>query len=275
MTFDRKKYKSFALMQLKGRWKQAVFATLISLALLMVFSVTQNQTSDLSYQQILNLSEQELLDYLRSNPQYSAPGIILSIIETIMDFIVDIVLVSFFLIYSRSPDPVTMKNYFEGYNKWARGILCGLWKLLWVFLWGLIAIPVCTAYIFIIALLSNNYEFSVEFQLVMLTLVLIIGLIPMFIKSIEYSFATFFTAEFSELGIRKALRHSITITKGHRWQIFVLELTFIGWFLLSCLTFGIGFCWSLPYYYMTLTNTYHALLQDALESGKIKPEDLE
>ena len=274
MTFDRKKYKTFALMQLQGRWKPAVLATLISLLLLMVFSVTQNQTSDLSFSQMLELSEQQLLEYFQSNPQYSAPGIILSIIQTIMDFIVDIVLVSFFLIYSRSPDPVTLKNYFEGYNKWARGILCGLWKLLWTFLWGLIAIPVCTAFIFIIALMSNSYEFSPTFQLVLLTIVLLIGLIPMFIKSIEYTFATFFTAEFSEIGIRKALRHSITITKGHRWQIFVLELSFIGWLLLSCISFGIGFCWSLPYYYMTLINTYHALLQDALESGKIKPEDL-
>ena len=96
----------------------------------------------------------------------------------------------------------------------------------------------------------------------------------MFIKSIEYSFAMFFTAEFPELGIRKALRHSITITKGHRWDIFVLELSFIGYFLFSIITFCIGFLWTLPYYYMTLTNTYHALLQDALETGKIKPEDL-
>ena len=103
---------------------------------------------------------------------------------------------------------------------------------------------------------------------------IIIGLIPMLLKSIEYSFATFFTAEFSELGIRKALRHSITITKGHRWDIFVLELSFIGWFLLSFISFGVGFFWILPYYYMTQTNTYHALLQDALENGKILPEDL-
>ena len=271
MTFDRKKYKSFALIQLKGRWKPAVFATIISILILMIFSVTQKQTNDLSFSEMLQLSEQQLFEYIQSDPQYSAPGIILSIIQTIMDFIIDIVLVSFFLIYSRSPDPVSMKNYFEGFNKWARGILCGLWKLLWLFLWALIAVPICVAFTFIVALISIE---SVTVQLVLLTVVLIAGLIPMLIKSIEYSFATFFTAEFSELGIRKALRHSITITKGHRWDIFVLELSFIGWFLLSFISFGVGFFWILPYYYMTQTNTYHALLQDALENGKILPEDL-
>ena len=271
MTFDRQKYKNFALMQLKGRWKPAIIATIISILLLLIFSVTQTQSTQLSYSEMLQLSEQQLLEYIQSDPQFSAPGIILSIIETIMDFIVDIVLVSFFLIYSRSPDPVSLKQYFEGYNKWARGILCGLWKLLWVFLWTLIAVPVCIGYILVAAMISIE---SVTLQLVLLTVFLIIGLIPMFIKSIEYSFATFFTAEFPELGIRKALRHSITIAKGHRWDIFVLELSFIGWFLLSCITIGIGFVWFLPYYYMTMTNTYHALLQDALESGKINPEDL-
>ena len=271
MTFDRKKYKSFALMQLKGRWKPAVIATIISILILMIFSVTQNQTSDLSFTEMMNLTEQQLLAYIQSSPQFSVPGLLLSLIETIMDFIIDIVLVSFFLIYSRSPDPVTLKNYFEGYNKWGRGVLCGLWKLLWIFLWALIAVPVCLGYIFVAALLSIE---SVTLQLVLLPVFLIIGLIPMLIKSIEYSFATFFTAEFPELGIRKALRHSITIAKGHRWEIFVLELSFIGWFLLGFISIGVGFFWILPYYYMTMTNTYHALLQDALENGKILPEDL-
>ena len=259
-------------MQLKGRWKPAVIATIISILILLIFSVTQNQTTQLSYSEMLALTEQQLLEYIQSNPQFSAPGIILSIIETIMDFIVDIVLVSFFLIYSRSPDPVSLKQYFEGYNKWARGILCGLWRLLWIFLWTLIAIPVGVIYLLVIT--ATGFDATSYASLTFFFLAIIIGLIPMLIKSIEYSFATFFTAEFSELGIRKALRHSITITKGHRWQVFVLELSFIGWFLLGFISFGVGFFWVLPYYYMTMTNTYHALLQDALENGKINPEDL-
>ena len=125
MTFDRKKYKSFALMQLKGRWVPAIIATIISVFILVIFSFTQNQTTDLTFSQILSLSEEQLLDYIYSSPQFSIPGLILSLIETIMNFIIDIVLVAFFLIYSRSPEPVTLKNYFEGYNKWGRGVLCG------------------------------------------------------------------------------------------------------------------------------------------------------
>ena len=272
MTFNRKKYKEFALMQLRGRWKVAVFGTLISIILLTVFSFTQKQTSNINFYELMNYSYDQLLTYLQNSPAYSVPGTVLSIIETIIGYVVEIVLVSFFLIFSRSPDPVFMKNYFEGYNKWARGILCGLWRLLWTTLWALIAIPVGILYLLIITI--SGIDATSGITTTLFFVVLIIGLIPMFIKTIEYSFAFFFVSEFPELGIRKALRHSITITKGHRWDIFVLDLSFIGWFLLGCLSIGVAFLWILPYYYMTLVNTYHALLQNALEKEIIKPEDL-
>lgn len=270
MRIDIQKYKSFALMQLKGRWRTAILGTLIALVIITLFSVTQNQTSTVSISDAMNLSAEELLEYTKS--QYSAPSVILSFIQTIVSFIIDIVLASFFLIFSRSPDPVSMKSYFDGFNKWGRGILCGLWKLLWTFLWGLIAIPICVGFTILIALTGDLFSDGV--LLLLLTIVMIIGFIPMFIKLIEYSFAVYFTAEFPELGIRKALRLSISIAKGHRWEIFVLDLSFIGWFLLGCITFCIGLLWIIPYYEMTFINTYHALLQDALETGKIKPEDL-
>ena len=277
MTFDRKKYKSFALMQLKGRWKTAIFATIISIILLSIFSVTQKPTNSLTYQEILNLSEEQLLQYIRSNPAYSAPGMILSLIYTIINFIVKIVLAAMFIIYSRSPDPVTLKNYFEGYNKWGRGVLIGLWQTLWLFLWALIAVPVFVAFALILTFIPVDLTVETISTIVIeiIPILMLVCFIPMFIKAIEYSFAVFFTAEFPELGIRKALRLSITLAKGHRWEIFKLDLSFVGWFLLSICTFMVGFLWSIPYYYMTYTNTYHALLQDALEKGKILPEDLE
>ena len=273
MTFDRPKYKSFALMQLKNRWKPAIIATIISVIILVLFSVSQRQTSALSTSQLRDLTTEQMADYILSNPMYSAPGIILSTIETIINFVIEMVLVSFFLIYSRSPEPVTMKNYFEGYNKWARGILCGLWRLLWTFLWGLLTIPLLG--LFILFIMFSKIQFTYEMVTSITPFIMIIGFIPMFIKGIEYSFAFFFAAEFPDIGIRKTLRLSITLAKGHRWDIFVLELSFIGWILFGIITFTIGFVYVLPYYYMTFINTYHALLQDALESGKIKPEDLE
>lgn len=273
MTFDRKKYKSFALMQLKGRWKPAIIGTIFTLLITVIFTFTQKQTSSVSFSELLNYDYEQLFQYYRNSPEYSAPGIILSIIQTIVSFITEIVLVSFFLIFSRSPDPVALKSYFDCYNKWARGILIGLWRWLWLLLWGLLCVPIFVLIVFLLTLLPSPQDFTNYFY-ALLPILLIICCIPILIKSLEYSFAFFFVSEFSEIGIRKALRLSITIAKGHRWDIFKLELSFIGWILLGMITFGIGMIWLLPYYYLSLTNAYHALLQDALETGKIKPEDL-
>ena len=273
MTLDIQKYKKFAFMQLQGRWKPAVLGTLISILLLFIFSFFQSKSPTINYSELMTVPSEQLLSALQESASGSGVGFILELLKTIVDFIVEMVLVSFFLIFSRSPDPVSLKDYFEGYNKWARAILCGLWKLLWTFLWGLLAIPLIVIFVIVMSCFST-FSGSDTVNYSICTFLLFLGFIPMFIKMIEYSFSFFFAAEFPEVGIRKSLRLSITIAKGHRWEIFVLNISFIGWVLLSILTCGLGFLWSLPYYYMTLTNAYHALLQDALESGKIKPEEL-
>ena len=69
------------------------------------------------------------------------------------------------------------------------------------------------------------------------------------------------------------MRISIEITKGHKWDLFVLSLSFLGWSILSLFTLGILQYWLTPYMNMTYVNAYHALMKEALEDGRIKPED--
>lgn len=47
---------------------------------------------------------------------------------------------------------------------------------------------------------------------------------------------------------------------GHKMDAFVLDLSFIGWFLLSVVTFGlVGIFWVMPYYQQTDAEFYAAL----------------
>jgi uncharacterized membrane protein len=43
---------------------------------------------------------------------------------------------------------------------------------------------------------------------------------------------------------------------GHKWEYFVLYLSFLGWFILSGFTMGILDLWVLPYYNLALANFY-------------------
>lgn len=279
MIFERKKYKHFALMQLEHRWSVPILATLITILITMLFSFT-NPNQNLAVNELLNAmqgSSEELMNYLsnQSSPLPSLPVILLEFIATIVSFILDLALINVFLTLSRSPDKISIKCFFEGLNYWPRAILSGLWMTLWSFLWALVAIPIVLAIIIPFTLLLAN---SVEMLSVTLKLItpiaLLIGFIPLFIRSLAYSMYFYLVAEFPELGITKALRISIKITKGYKWQIFVTGLSFIGWILLSILSFGIGFFWLTPYMQMTTTNVYHALLKNALENQIINPEDL-
>jgi uncharacterized membrane protein len=60
-----------------------------------------------------------------------------------------------------------------------------------------------------------------------------------FVKPFEYILTPYVLADHPEYNYAEALNESKRLTKGHKLEIFVLHLSFIGWILLSGLTFGI------------------------------------
>ena len=50
--------------------------------------------------------------------------------------------------------------------------------------------------------------------------------------------------------------------KGHRFEFFVLQLSFIGWAILAVLTCGIGFIWLEPYMQVTYVKFYESLIYE-------------
>jgi uncharacterized membrane protein len=64
------------------------------------------------------------------------------------------------------------------------------------------------------------------------------------------------------------------ITKGYKWDIFMMYLSFLGWMILSMLSCGIGFLWLIPYMNLSSANAYKFLLENALEKNRITKEDL-
>ena len=54
------------------------------------------------------------------------------------------------------------------------------------------------------------------------------------------------------------LRLSRRMMKGHKMQLFKLQLSFIGWILINMLTFGVGSLWLIPY----VMTTFAAFYQD-------------
>ena len=85
---------------------------------------------------------------------------------------------------------------------------------------------------------------------------IIVGLIALptlfigaIIFGLAYSMVPFIIHDNPEIGVTDALKASRLMTRGHKGDLFVLYLSFIGWFLLGIITCGIAFFWIKPYIY--------------------------
>lgn len=72
--------------------------------------------------------------------------------------------------------------------------------------------------------------------------------IPGIVKSYSYRMVPYILAESPEMDQKEAFRLSREMMDGYKWEAFVFDLSFIGWYILDCLTFGIlGIFWVDPY----------------------------
>ena len=91
--------------------------------------------------------------------------------------------------------------------------------------------------------------------------------IPGIIKSYAYAMTPFLMAEDPTLTAMDAMRLSQERMRGHKGELFCLELSFIGWILLASLTFGIGGFFLAPY----MNAAYAAFYRDKISSPKVVP----
>lgn len=83
--------------------------------------------------------------------------------------------------------------------------------------------------------------------------------IPGIVKGYAYLMAPYIFADNLGMSAREALAESKRMTNGHKFDLFVLSLSFIGWFLLIPITFGLIMIWLVPYTNATLANYYLAM----------------
>lgn len=71
--------------------------------------------------------------------------------------------------------------------------------------------------------------------------------IPGIVKGLSYAMTPFILEEHPEKTASEAIKASMKLMDGHKMDLFILGLTFIGWEILACLTMGIGFLFLNPY----------------------------
>lgn len=91
--------------------------------------------------------------------------------------------------------------------------------------------------------------------------------IPGIIMGLAYSMTNFIMAD-TDCTAGEAIRTSKAITKGYRWEIFMLGLSFIGWAFLGAVTFGLAYIYALPYVSLSFAGLYEELKKNAIANGE-------
>lgn len=95
------------------------------------------------------------------------------------------------------------------------------------------------------------------FLFVMLWSLLLI--VPGIVKGLSYAMTPYILHDNPEMSARECIRQSQKMMDGYKMKFFLLQLSFIGWFLLCCITMGIGFLWLQPYIITTEAKFYEEL----------------
>ena len=72
-------------------------------------------------------------------------------------------------------------------------------------------------------------------------------IIPGIVKSYSYALTPFILKDEPELKYNAAIEKSMRMMDGYKMKLFLLDLSFIGWMILSILTLGIGLLFLQPY----------------------------
>lgn len=98
-----------------------------------------------------------------------------------------------------------------------------------------------------------------------------------FVPGIIFAYSSYFTNEIMSdnpnLKPMEAIKLSKKIVKGNRTELFVLDLSFIAWYLLCVVTVGLGCIYVLPYVYTTKALYYENFRMRALQEGRITTDD--
>lgn len=87
-------------------------------------------------------------------------------------------------------------------------------------------------------------------------------IIPGIIKSFSYAMTPFIIEEYPELTATEAIHRSRMMMRGHKFDLFWLLLSFIGWGILNIFTLGIGTLWLVPYMETSMAAFYGEVKND-------------
>lgn len=212
-------FKDSALAALRGNWGKAVLATFIICVIACVFTSPAVYTSYRAQEFMEGYSYTSISDMvaLAADPDFEAiqkqsngTSALTLLVEIFLLLPLQVGFINAFRKLLVKLDTNIIGNTFDFSNYW-RKVGGMVWMSLLTFFWSLLFI------------------------------------IPGIVKAFSYAMTPFILDEYPELTPVEAIHRSRMMMKGHKFDLFWLYLSFIGWAILCLFTCGIGFLWLAPY----------------------------
>lgn len=165
--------------------------------------------------------EQAYLSFLE---HYSVSGFAIALVVAlrIMSYMVSVGFVIFTLHVSRD-EKAEFGNLFDGFGLFFRVLWLGILEGLLIFLWSLLLV------------------------------------VPGIVAAYRYRQALYLLLDHPERSAWQCLRESSALMSGHKWELFVLDLSFLGWAMLSAMFAPVSI-WLDPYRAITNAGFYNRLI---------------
>lgn len=124
----------------------------------------------------------------------------------------------------RGKSNIDLSDCFSGFKCFSKSLVLGLLQYIFIFLWSLLFV------------------------------------IPGFVKSYSYAMSYYIAKDHPEYTPSQCITESRRIMEGRKMDLFLLDLSFVGWMLVAMLTCGIGLLWVGPYMMTARAAFYYDLV---------------
>ena len=219
-----KDFKKLALSQLKGKWGAVIVALLIPT--LVIVAVSMITTTPTTVYNIVYGGTSYRGTYFINSVLFSALSFVGSIAQFVVSAVIGYGMCRYILKFVRKGS-ADIGEPFSGFTSggeiFGRALMLLLLESVFTFLW------------------------------------MLLFFIPGIIASYRYKMAFYILADNDNMTASEALEASKEMMRGHKWGLFKLHLSFIGWIILASLTFGIGYIFLVPYILTAEANFYEYL----------------
>ena len=179
-------------------------------------------------------------------------------------------LISSFIKLKRGEEVKVFDFFTYGFNNFSRSwkiagnILLKMWLPILLYVLATFAFIFAITFGVVASAISSSGAFAVIASFVGLAL-FIAAFIFLFVKSLSYSLAYLIAYDNEAMEGKEAVEESKKLMAGNRGKYVLLQLSFIGWAILTIFTLYIGMLWLVPYMQVAIICFYEALKDKKVE----------